>query len=373
MIFLSIIISLALGMYLTAPVITVFHELGHALTMVALTKTDQVDVYIGSYGNQNTPARFKIGKLQFYVNINPTFNIRGMCRPSQIEGNYVKQSIILLAGPIISFLFAVVIGAVIFNTELHGAIKLYAFVLLLCSFMSCFQNIVPRTLSSGLYNDGRQLRFVYKLKSSYAEYVAALEQFGEGHFEQAAGQFIRLNEKFPYQEMIIRPLSVSLLQLKRFEEARVCVEFLEKYAVFTVVDCINRGCIESIEGKREEALKYFERAVSIDKRQPIALNNLGYELILKENYDKAGSLLKRAIEIAPDLAEPHDNLGHLKILKGELEEGKMLLEQAIKLKPNLAGAYLHLGIYYKKVDHIELAEQHFNKAMELDPGVIIPD
>ena len=42
-----------IALYVTAPLITTFHELGHALAHLLLVKTDRIDVFIGSHGDES--------------------------------------------------------------------------------------------------------------------------------------------------------------------------------------------------------------------------------------------------------------------------------------------------------------------------------
>jgi len=55
------------AVFISSPLIAVFHELGHALAYLVLTKPRKIDIYIGSYGSRKNVLRFNAGKLRFYV------------------------------------------------------------------------------------------------------------------------------------------------------------------------------------------------------------------------------------------------------------------------------------------------------------------
>jgi len=57
-----ILLSLILLVLLTRPLTVIFHELGHAIPAILLTK-EKVTVYIGSYGDPKKSLRIKIGLL----------------------------------------------------------------------------------------------------------------------------------------------------------------------------------------------------------------------------------------------------------------------------------------------------------------------
>ena len=94
-----IIIGISIARYATTPLIIFFHELGHAIAYLILTDSNNIDVYVGSYGDKKSKLNFKAGKLHFHIN--PTFSLvsGGMCSSDKMVDNYIKKIAILLAGP----------------------------------------------------------------------------------------------------------------------------------------------------------------------------------------------------------------------------------------------------------------------------------
>ena len=84
----------------------------------------------------------------------------------------------------------------------------------------------------------------------------------------------------------------------------------------------------------EKSIKFFEQTEH--KIQSIAAyNNLGINLMLRGDWERAEEIIKRALELAIEVNHAHvagilDSLGELKLLRGELAEAQNLLEQGVK-------------------------------------------
>jgi len=373
MVALGILIAFYIAIYVTSPFITIFHELGHAFAYLALTETKEIDVFIGSYGNKKTRLNFKIGKLHFYIKQSfPFFSSRGVCQSDSREPNYFKKIIILLAGPFFSFIIACLLGFIVFNTEVHGAIKLYVFALIVCSLISLIRNLRPSTnITTGVNSDGKQLLFVIKMRKVYADYILGCNEFLNQNYVASSEILRRIIIRFPKEESVLRLLFTSLLVLKRYEEAEIYLTRLGEVSSLDANDCINLGYMHSMSGKRELAIENYQKALQIEPNNQLALNNLGYEYIFNEKYDESEKLLTKAIELAPEFAYSYNNLGYIKLLTNHLEEGKQLIEKSIEMEPENAYGYKHLGVYYLKIHNKIQANICFQKALELDPLVVM--
>jgi len=92
-----------------------------------------------------------------------------------------------------------------------------------------------------------------------------------------------------------------------------------------------------------------QMAVELSGEDPLALDSLGWALVLLERYDEAQDVLLHAIDVDPDLAQAHLHLGILFIQKNKWETAREHLQQARDLDPEgLAGeqAQLLLNQYF---------------------------
>ena len=85
----------------------------------------------------------------------------------------------------------------------------------------------------------------------------------------------------------------------------------------------------------EKSITYFDQTEH--KIQSIAAyNNLGLNLLLLGEWEKAESVIKKALDIAYEVNHGHiagilDSLGEIKLLRGEFEEAQKLLEEGVRV------------------------------------------
>jgi len=101
------------------------HELGHAVPALMFTN-EKVSIFLGSYGDISKCKCFKIGKrLYFYFRLNPLKWNFGMVKHASVSSSFLKSLLILLLGPLSSFIIASTALWIAFSFNLHGAIKLF--------------------------------------------------------------------------------------------------------------------------------------------------------------------------------------------------------------------------------------------------------
>ncbi len=117
----------------------------------------------------------------------------------------------------------------------------------------------------------------------------------------------------------------------------------------------------------EKSIGFFEKTEHV-LNSIIAYNNLGINLVLVGEWERAEEIIKRALDLAIDTNHVHiagilDSLGELKILRGQFEDAEDFLEQAVSVARarkrewyevqamrNLARCYLAQGALEKAVD-----------------------
>lgn len=99
---------------------------------------------------------------------------------------------------------------------------------------------------------------------------------------------------------------------------------------------------------------------------PIALNNLGYFLIERdERYEEALKLIEQAVAIDENNPSYLDSLGWAYYKLGRYDEAEKYLKKAAKLDPTSATIQEHLGDVYAKQKKLELAKASWKKALNL--------
>ena len=105
-----------------------------------------------------------------------------------------------------------------------------------------------------------------------------------------------------------------------------------------------------------------------DLKPPMAHNNLGNALNRQGKVDEGIACYKKAIELDPKLAMAHYNLGRALKNQGKLDEAIACIRMAIELDPKLAAAHCILGIILNAQNKPAEAIVCFRKAIELEPN-----
>lgn len=368
MIFFGIISGLVLGFFLTSPVIVLLHELGHALAHLLFSPKEQVDVFIGSYGKKS-PINFRIGRLSFHIKIGTRF--AGMCYCSKPETNYIKRLVVLLAGPLFSFITVCVFGFLVFSSDIHGAVKFYFFLLIIWTLIYLIVNLKLLPSADAIHSDGKQIQFVLSLKKNYATYISGLQAFGDGRFDVAAEELQTVSSIVPYDVHILRYLINSLMQLNRLTEAGMYLDQLEKYSEFNIEDMLSSAYILSVKGYFEKATAVFEQVLAKEPDNIHALSNMAYIQAVTGEPEKALPVIERVLTLNSQFGTAYSVLGFIKLEMGELEDGKSLIEQSLLMDPGYSYSYKHLASYHLKTGDKETALIHLKKANEMNEFIAL--
>jgi serine/threonine-protein kinase len=130
-----------------------------------------------------------------------------------------------------------------------------------------------------------------------------------------------------------------------------------------------------------QAREYFEQAIALDSNYALAYAGLAdaYQFLgafnlpdRKENYDKAKSAYRRALELDPTLAEAHATAGLVAMnYDWDWSLAEQELRRAIALNPNEALFYDWYAEYLMAVGKANESIDNIERAHELDPFSII--
>lgn len=130
---------------------------------------------------------------------------------------------------------------------------------------------------------------------------------------------------------------------------------------------VRLGYTLASEGKTEEAIFHFHRALEMRPEFVDARVNLGVLLVGKGMIEEARKEYLTALRIAPNLAEAHFSLGNLYLREGKLEDARRHLAEAVQANPDHAGARTNLGVTLGRQGNIQEAIGQLEKAVALKP------
>jgi tetratricopeptide (TPR) repeat protein len=131
---------------------------------------------------------------------------------------------------------------------------------------------------------------------------------------------------------------------------------------------INKQAMELVvEGKMQEAVETFVKAIKTDSTFVQAYINLGFIFYSNGVLDKAIGLYQTALQIDPENALGHNNLGAAYMAQGRFRESILEFRQAIKSRPDYGEAYNNIAFAFHSLGFQDDAIQAANKALENRP------
>jgi len=128
------------------------------------------------------------------------------------------------------------------------------------------------------------------------------------------------------------------------------------------------------KGFADDAIKNFQKGIEINRYDDNAKNNLafmylefGYKKFLQKKYDETVNFYKKAIEINPQLAEPH---GYLGVVYEQMNQNELAIseyQKAISLKYDYVDAHYNLGVAYWKIKNWTGVIEEFQTVLQLKP------
>ena len=126
------------------------------------------------------------------------------------------------------------------------------------------------------------------------------------------------------------------------------------------------------------AVAHFEQAIALDPDYALAYSGLSDAWILlssryygnlpaAETVGKALPAARRALDLAPALAEAHASLGLVRENQGDLDAAGESLRRALQLNPGYTMALVWYGLVLVKQGHFREAAQRNLEALQLDP------
>ncbi len=142
----------------------------------------------------------------------------------------------------------------------------------------------------------------------------------------------------------------SYLTIRQNDYWRDPIRFYKRtlyYAPESHKSCYNLAMIYKDEGRNDEAIELFTKAIKANPRYSEAYNNLGSLHGFMGNYAAAESLFKKAIELNPRYARAYNNMANVYMLRGHYKEAIKFYEKALEFDPKQSDTRYNLDIAYE--------------------------
>ncbi len=132
----------------------------------------------------------------------------------------------------------------------------------------------------------------------------------------------------------------------------------------------NLGNVLFQKGSVDEAIAHCQKALEIKPDFAEAHNNLANALFQKGRVDEAIAHYQTVLQIKPDYAETYNNLGNVLLQKGRVDEAVAQYQQALQIDPNCAEAHINLGNVLLQKGRVDEAITHFQKVLQIKPDSV---
>jgi tetratricopeptide (TPR) repeat protein len=204
--------------------------------------------------------------------------------------------------------------------------------------------------------------------AGYNHFVNAnlLELFGV--YNEAADEYQSALKYFPESATIRTDYARLLFRMSRFSEALEQAQLIEPKSSEV---CLLIGDCYRLTGRMEAAVKYYERAVALDRDN---INAYWYLAGYYRQADKIDSAISVYYELArlSDTYRIWHELGAMLGSAGRYEEALTAFKRSIEINPdvNNLNAYIGLATTYNALDSLPKAEEVFQQAIDLAPDEV---
>lgn len=116
---------------------------------------------------------------------------------------------------------------------------------------------------------------------------------------------------------------------------RDAIDFYKPQAAKSAILANKTGIAYHQMGDLDNAKKYYERAIKIDRTYPEAFNNLGTVLYAKKSYGSAIKNYEKALALTPKAASVWSNLGTAYFARKKYTEALRAYQYALELDPEI--------------------------------------
>jgi tetratricopeptide (TPR) repeat protein len=138
----------------------------------------------------------------------------------------------------------------------------------------------------------------------------------------------------------------------------------------------NLGLVLANQGKLDEAIVHYKKALQLNPKYPETHNNLGAAFAKQGKTDEAIEQYHNALQIKSDFVEVISNLGLELKKQGKTNEAIEQYQKALQVDPNFVKAYNNLGdtladnnlgSVLVKIGKTDEAIEHYQKALHIEP------
>ncbi len=193
------------------------------------------------------------------------------------------------------------------------------------------------------------------------------DAYFEGMQSQRALDLLQ-NAAHQFKDSLRVHLKLAEIQLilKKYRASLQTIEHIHKLDPNNPDGFFLKGLVYKEMGDTSLALRQFQYTTRENPQFLDAWIEAG-QLAMASGVAKASHYFEAGLRISPDHIPLLNALARYQALEGKYPQAKKLYRKIISIDPDYSKAYFDLGLLFLDQDSIELAEDHFNLAVETDP------
>jgi tetratricopeptide (TPR) repeat protein len=213
------------------------------------------------------------------------------------------------------------------------------------------------------------LSSTFEFRRNYLSYGSVF--FQRGYMDQAATFFRRALLDDPSSAEALYGLGSAYLNQHKTAEARESFEGATKlhssYPDTLPNAWNNLGLLAARDGKTDEAISYFQKALDLNPMLFVALENLGNAYRQQKRWDDARVSLEKALSLNAEDAEANYSLGMVFAQMNDTDRAHEYLRKALELRPVYPEALNNLGVLYLRTQRPDEAVASFEECIRRAP------
>ncbi len=129
------------------------------------------------------------------------------------------------------------------------------------------------------------------------------------------------------------------------------------------------GLVWFRKGNAQKAMTAYEEALKYNPKKATVYSNMGIIYFQQQNFEKAEEVYKKAVQYDPRFVDALRNLGSVYAMQKRFDEAIVQFNNALKYDPNSAILNFYLGSVYRDKGQIDLGQPYLNRAYALDPSL----
>lgn len=117
----------------------------------------------------------------------------------------------------------------------------------------------------------------------------------------------------------------------------------------------------------EKAIDSLDKSIELSPKSPLSYYYRGYAYLKKEDYDRAILDFEKSISLDPNLSDAYAGLAVAQVELKDYEEAIRAATKAIILNTKDASSYYNRGLAFYYLKEYEKAYRDFDEALKLDP------